>query len=49
MAQAPPADARARKTERQMTDEEGFALLRGVMGANPSARSGIPASRRGCR
>jgi hypothetical protein len=49
MAQEPPADAPARETERQMTDEERFALLISVMAPTPSARSAIPASRRGCR
>jgi beta-glucosidase len=29
------ADARARETEEQMTDEERFSLLVSVMGSNP--------------
>jgi hypothetical protein len=49
MAQAPPADARARKTERQTTDEERFALLISVMAPTrqPGARSPHPG--RACR
>jgi hypothetical protein len=34
MAQEPPADAPARETERQMTDEERFALLIGLIGSH---------------
>jgi beta-glucosidase len=49
MAQAPPADARARETERQMTNEERFALLISVMGANPVSPERDPRIPEGCR
>jgi beta-glucosidase len=34
VAGEPPADVRAREVERQMTDDERFALLISVMGCN---------------
>ncbi|OOK64538.1 putative beta-glucosidase domain protein [Mycobacterium kansasii] len=38
-------DARAREIESQMTDDERFALLVGVMGAGTGGRCAMSASR----